>query len=393
MTAQYNKIRLCAFRLKRDLPAQDFCVLKFPEAAKDFLKNLAAQRDNRPKDKVGIPIASLNEALRASIPGLIYMGKIWEEFWLYTPVPIPIDKLSVIFSHWIDTEFPDNNPNNRKQGITFEQRKAAMNLLYPDKLKWETITLTPNKLWDTYNNGTANINNGANGYILLPDILATQLSKPELKFNLSDEKIQFYRCAPLDGSGAELISWPPLSYTPKKDTYYYSIVLTLKVQTVPFQPYPQLQCNMGIRRWCSINDTGLLPGGQASSAYIRTKLKWGTGLNPYGYTEYFQVAPMVWKGEPQWDNNLSGLLDKLKLLSYNPDEILADPVKALNLNGIPNICITYKDGMIPSHKVGKGLRPVNRRQLAEQIALMLKDDWELIEYERFNFKIDSKKSA
>ena len=268
-----------------------------------------------------------------------------------------------------------------------------MNLLYPDKLKWETITLTPNKLWDTYNNGTANITNNANGYILLPDILATQLSKPELKFNLSDEKIQFYRCAPLDGSGAELISWPPLSYTPKKDTYYYSIVLTLKVQTVPFQPYPQLQCNMGIRRWCSINDTGLLPGGQASSAYIRTKLKWGTGLNPYGYTEYFQVAPMVWKGEPQWDNNLSGLLDKLKLLSYNPDEILADPVKALNLNGIPNICITYKDGMIPSHKVGKGLPPVNRRQLAEQIALMLKDDWELIDYERFNFKIDSKKSA
>lgn len=393
MTAQYNKIRLCAFRLKHDLPAQQFSVLKFPEAAKDLLKSLTAQRDNRSNDKVGIPLASLNEALRASIPGLIYIGKMREEFWLYSPVPIPTDKLSAIFSHWIDTEFPDENPNKRKQGITSEQRKAAMNLLYPEKLKWEPVTLNPKKLWDTYNNGTANITNGANGFILLPDILATQLSKPELKFNLDKEKIQFYRCAPLDDSGAELISWPPLPYTPKNHTYYYSIVLTLKVQTVPFQSYPQIQCNMGIRRWCSRNGTGLLPGGQASSTYIRTKLKWGTGLNPDDYTEYFQVAPMVWKGAPKWNNNLSGLLEKLNPLPYTPEEILADPVKALNLHGIPNICITYKDGMIPSHEVGKGLPPVNRRQLAEQIALVLKDDWELIDYERFSFKIDSKNSA
>ncbi|MHC0068317.1 pPIWI_RE module domain-containing protein [Nostoc sp. UIC 10890] len=390
---RYNKVRLCAFRLKHNLPAKKFYALKFPETVKDSLKNLVAERDSRPKDKVGIPITSLNEALRASIPGLIYIGKIWEKIWLYSPVEIPIDKLSAIFSYWLDTEFPDEHPNKRKKGITFEQRQAVMQLLSnPNNLKWEPVTLKT-ELWKKYANGTANITEDADGFILLPDILATQLSDPNLKFKLSDETIQFYRCAPIEGAGAELISWPPLSYTQKNHTYYYSIVLTLKVQTVPFQPYPQLQCDMSIRRWSSRNDTGLLPGGQASSVYIRTKLQWGEGLNPYGYTEYFQVAPLIWKSGPKWDNNLARLLNEFNRLPYTPEQILANPTQALNLLDIPNICMTYKDGIIPGHKVGKGLPPINRRQLAEQIAFLLQDHWELIDYKRFKFKIDTKQSA
>ncbi|MBW4427503.1 MAG: DUF3962 domain-containing protein [Nostoc desertorum CM1-VF14] len=390
---KYNKIRLCAFRLKHNLPAKIFYALKFPEAAKERLKKILAERDSRDESKVGIPISSLNAALRASIPGLIYIGKIWDKFWLYSPVEIPTDKLSVILSHWLDTEFSDETPNKYKKGLTFEQRQAVMQLLSPNNLKWESVTLKT-ELWKNHPNGTANINEDkdADGFILLPDILATQLSDPNLKFKLRDETIQFYRCAPIEGAGAELISWPPLQHTQNKRTYYYSIVLTLKVQTVPFQPYPQLQCDMSIRRWCSINDTGLLPG-QASSVYIRTKLKWGKGLNPYGYTEYFQVAPLVWKGEHKWANNLANLLDKFNPLSYTPEQILANPIQALNLQDIPNLCITYKDGMIPGHKVGKGLPPNNRRQLAEQIALLLQDDWELIDYKRFKFKIDTKQSA
>ena len=402
MSAQYNKIRLCAFQLKHDLPEKQFYALKFPQEAKDLIKNLVAVRDNRSSNKVSIPITSLNAALRASIPGLIYIEKIWgkksdkknskEKFWLYSPAKIPTDKLLVIFSHWLDTEFPDENPNKRKKGITYEQRQAVMRvLLSPNNFKWESVTLKT-ELWKQFDNGTANITENADSFILLPDILATQLSDPDLKFKLDDETIQFYRCAPSEGAGAELISWTPLSYTHNNRNYYYSIVLTLKVQTVPFQPYPQLQCDMSIRRWCSMNDTGLL-GGQASSVYIRTKVKWGEKINPYGYTEYFQIAPLVWKKEPKWDNNLASLLDKFNPLSYTPQEILANPIQALNIQDIPNICITYKDGIIPGHKVGKGLPPINRRQLIEQIALLLKDDWELINYERFQYKKNTKKSA
>ncbi|MEL6163480.1 MAG: DUF3962 domain-containing protein, partial [Cyanobacteria bacterium J06628_3] len=97
MSAQYNKIRLCAFQLKHNLPEKQFYALKFPQEAKDLIKNLVVVRDNRSSNKVSIPIASLNAALRASIPGLIYIGKLWEKFWLYSPVKIPTDKLLVIF--------------------------------------------------------------------------------------------------------------------------------------------------------------------------------------------------------------------------------------------------------------------------------------------------------
>lgn len=405
MPNQYNKIRLCAFRLKHNLPAQQFKALKFPKQAKDLIKSLVVERDSRPIDKVSIPIASLNAALRASMPGLIYIEKVLErkledkknesekiqdKFWLYSAVEIPTDKLSVILSHWLDTEFPNENPNKRKKGITFEKREAVMQLLSPNNFKWESITFKTES-WKKFVNGTANITEDADSFILLPDILATQLSNPELKFKLDNETIQFYRCAPTEG--AELISWPPQPHTYNERTYYYSIVLTLTVQTVPFQPYPQLQCDMSIRRWCSMDNTGLLSRGQASSVYIRNQVKWGGKINPYGYSEYFQVAPMVWKGEPKWDNNLASLLDKISRLSHTPQKILANPKEALNIADIPNFCITYKDGIIPDHKVGKGLPPINRRQLAEQIVLLLEKDWELIEYKRLNYKIDTKKSA
>ncbi|NEO36911.1 MAG: RNAseH domain-containing protein [Moorea sp. SIOASIH] len=396
MAIQYHTIRLGAVRVKEQhkLPAQQFYALKFPETAQDLIKSLVAQRERRYNEPVSIPIASLNAALRAIIPGLIYIDKIWEEFWLYSRGEIPINKLLVILSHWLDTEFPDQNPNRRKNGITVEQRQAVMELL-SNNLQWESVTLKMES-WKTFPNGTANINENSNSFILLPDIIATELSKPDLKFKFDDKTIQFYRCSPMTRPGAELISWPPESDN-KKVKSYYSIVLRLTVKTVPFQPYPQLQCDMITRRWCSLEKTGLLSGGQASSVYIRTQVKWGEEINPYGYTEYFQVAPMVWKGEAKWANNLAKLLYPIISRSdtpdkITPDKILANPVKYLNITDSPNICITYKDGMKTKHEVGKGFPPNNYRQLMEQIALFFKDKWELINYHRLNSTIKPKKS-
>ncbi|MGF1488823.1 MAG: RNaseH domain-containing protein [Prochloraceae cyanobacterium] len=314
-------------------------------------------------------------------------------FWLYSREPISNEILSVILSYWIDTEFPDKNPDKKKK-----ERDNAKKCLYPDRLIWETQTLNTS-LWSQHENGTANIISNSNGFILLPDLVATQLSKPGLEFNLSSEKLQFYRCAPLGGSGSELISWPPLSYAKKEQKYYYSVVLTLKVQTVPFQSYPQLQCDVSIRRWCSVPDTRLLSEGRSSSVYIRSQLNWGNDINHPDYTQYFQVAPIVWKGSARWDNNLAPMLEKLdaklkhKLIPHTPEQILKDPIAALNVNNIPNIAVTYKDGITPKHEVGKGLPAIDRRQLIEQIALHLKDNWELINFDRFDAVIDEENSA
>ncbi|MGF1488822.1 MAG: hypothetical protein ACFBSE_17190 [Prochloraceae cyanobacterium] len=64
MRTQYNKITLCAFRLKKQLPIETFSVLKFPEPAIPVIKNLMAEREGKNADKVNITIKSLQSALR-----------------------------------------------------------------------------------------------------------------------------------------------------------------------------------------------------------------------------------------------------------------------------------------------------------------------------------------
>lgn len=217
----------------------------------------------------------------------------------------------------------------------------------------------------------------------MPHILAVELSKPGLKFDLDGQQLQFYRTISSNGKGAELFSWQPLNYTEHEQTYYYSIVLTLNVVTVPYQPYPQIQITPSIRRWLSITDSQL-SNNHASTGYIRAKLNWGKALNPGNLTEYFVNCSMVSKNDnADWDENLAKLLKKLDILSISPPEILANPSAALR--GNPNIGITYKDGMEPAHLVAKGLPTANTHQLLQQIDNILEEYLEPLYCQRLDY--------
>ncbi len=238
-----------------------------------------------------------------------------------------------------------------------------MSYLSPENLIWESKQISYTNNFATHPNGTANLS--GNDFILLPHILATELSKPGLKFELDGQKLQFYRTISSSGKGAELFSWQPLNYTEDGQTYYYSIVITLNVVTVPGQPYPQIHIAPSIKRWLSLNDSQL-SNNHASTAYIRANLNWGTALNPGNLTEYFVPCSMILNNSnADWDENLAKLLEKLNILSITPQQILANPSSALR--GNPNIGITYKDGMEPEHLVAKGLPTTNLYQLMTQI--------------------------
>src|SRR5207302_592625 len=73
---------------------------------------------------------------------------------------------------------------------------------------------------------------------------------------------------PDDHKGAQLISWPPL---PWKDVYF-SVLLTLTVQTVPFQPYPVVYIETGVRRWMSSAPQFLGRGDR--SVYLKAAAPW-----------------------------------------------------------------------------------------------------------------------
>ncbi|MEQ9622376.1 pPIWI_RE module domain-containing protein [Coleofasciculus chthonoplastes] len=386
----YPTIRLCAFRLKSDLPPQEFFGLKFPDDAKQQIRRLTAKRDNKAIEQTSLPVKSLDRALRLA-PGLIYIGKLSPkpgEFWLYSPHQLPQKPLSAILSYWIDTEFPEEPSNKRKVGITAQERQLVMSYLSAEKLVWERREVSYTKQFTTYPNGTAKLS--GNDFILLPHILAKELTQPGLKFEVDGEKLQFYRTIPSSGQGAELISWQPLNYTEDGQTYYYSIVLTVRMVQEPDLHYPRLDVKPSIRRWLSVNDSKLSKN-HGSNACIRAQLNWGQALNPEQWTDYFLSCRMVLKkGVAEWDENLAILLQNLNILSVTPQKILANPSDALS--GNPNIGIAYKEGMKNKHKVAKGLPTANTHELLSQIADVLKDCWQPIDCQREKYGTDKQSS-
>jgi hypothetical protein len=379
----YPTICLCAFRLKSDLPPQEFYVMNFPEEAKEVIRRITAKRDKTLIDKTALPVKSLYKGLRL-VPGLIHLGNVSpksEHFWLYSSHPLDTKKLSAILSYWIDTEYPDEPGKRGKVGITPQERQLAMSYLSADKLVWERKEVSYTNHFLTLPNGTANLS--GNDFILLPHILATELTKPGLEFELDGEKLQFYRTIPTSGKRANLISWPPLNYTEDGQSYYYSIVLKLRMVLEPNLHYPRLDIKPSIRRWLSIKDSKLSKS-HGSNAYIRAKLNWGQALNPDELTEYLLPCRMGLKnGIANWDENLAILLKNLEILSITPQQILTNPSEALI--GNPNIGITYKEGMKPKHKVAKGLPTVNTHQFLSQIADVLKDYWQPIDCQRKDY--------
>ncbi len=102
--------------------------------------------------------------------------------------------------YWIEIEFPDEPSKRGKVGISYDEKQSAMSYLSPNNLVWETKEGSYTSNFATHPNGTANLS--SNDFILLPHILATELSKPGLKFDLDGEQLQFYRTIPSNGKGA-----------------------------------------------------------------------------------------------------------------------------------------------------------------------------------------------
>jgi hypothetical protein len=71
----YPTICLCAFRLKSDLPTQEFYVMNFPEEAKEVIRRITAKMDKTLIDKTALPVKSLYKGLRL-VPGLIHLGNV-----------------------------------------------------------------------------------------------------------------------------------------------------------------------------------------------------------------------------------------------------------------------------------------------------------------------------
>jgi hypothetical protein len=153
-----------------------------------------------------------------------------------------------------------------------------------------------------------------------------------------------------------------------------------------------------VRRWVSLPIQSL-PADKETSVYLLTSVPWLEGIPN---SNSFQVAPIARERVPssqqqegqskyrmKWGSNLAPLLGKLNRQHPfpTPQDIINNPISALNLNGSPSAALVYRNGINPEHRVGPGLSPADRRYLAEKIAELLAPEWEFVEQlQRVKFK-------
>jgi hypothetical protein len=375
---KYDHLRTLAFQFEPDtvtLPYQ--CeVMAFPEQWKPLLLDLAKEATGRSDKPVSIPIDSLNRALRALAPDLIHIArgahKAGELPWLYSARKLDCNALCMIFHAWVHVAFA---------GASDARRCHVLSEISADALQWTTTTVNLAN-WHAGDNGTAEIAE-PDAFKLLPHYLATLISDQNASFAIGNETRSFRR-APLDPgqNGAELISWPPIIYEDKqRNQWPFSIVLTVTLQTVPFQSFPVVHCDLGVRRWAGPKPyIPPMRRGQ-TSVYLLTETPW---LRGFEHTHSFQVAPLARKKITNEDSldahyqivwgrggELAAILDQLSAHRQqgfpDPQHIVDDPLKALNVDSNPSAAIVYRHGMTPQHRVGSGLPPADRRAIAEQL--------------------------
>lgn len=380
---RYDSIQPLVFRLRdAEQPLHiDLVTLAFPPAWKTVLHELRWEQTGRDPGVSRLKISTLNKALRALVPDLISIARNADKqdvrLWLTGRHQIDERAIHRIVTEWVRAEYADVDPAIRRR--TLEAMRSG-------DMRWEEQTFDVGS-WSVADNGTA-VTKSNESFVLLPDLLAAKLSEADVAFQLGADRLQFRR-VPLSpgGQGAQLVSWPPLRYEEKRGrTWYYSVLVTITLQTTPFQTTPVIHVDLGLRRWASQPVTFMLAGDE-TSVYLLTQVPWLEGLP---LSTSFQVAPMRWArpsdgsttGRYIWGSNLTPILNALvssRRAFPDPEAIRTDPVTALNLSGESHAVLAYRNGIRPDHGVPPGIMPVKRRALTEQIASQLRSLVELSE--------------
>jgi hypothetical protein len=413
MPSEYNQLRPLAFQLDQEVVAPrkefheyPFWTLDLPEELKRSLLTAIAKSTNRPMEKVSLPMHVLNSAARMLIPGLLsierYAGRVDTQPWLYGSaysgemLPTSAEAILLLVRSWIRTSFPGTVPQ--------PTRHALAQQVSTDAFTWRRETMDIAS-WKCAVNGTAlpyEKGTVRNGFVLWPDLIAARFAQAQIPWGY--HQLTFKRIPLGPGQrGVELVSWPPLEETVKRKVWPYSVLLTLTLQTVPFQNFPVLHCDIGVRRWAGPKI--YLKSDVETSVYLLDQVPWIQGLPQH---QSFQVAPVKWgkvggstgagaSGGSQlvWGNQLVPLLEDLHIGKNHfpdPQELADNPLRFIHQDhgsvAKPSAAIVYRNGLKPQHEMGTGFMPGDRRPFAEAIAALLQPEFQFIPpFERRKYSV------
>lgn len=354
-----NHSQPLAFRLNDQsvLPAAQAWTLAFPPEWRAAIVDHLNLRDD-----ARLKMTSLNQSLRALLPDLIAINadadRSGDRPWLIASQPTDPSLIRMLVNAWIDGAYQD---------MSADRRRAAQAALSSREPVWRAREVTFGD-WTTNAHGTALLDDS--WFWALPHVMADGLTRDDAWFEIDGQRIQFRRAPPrFKSGGAELIAWPPLSVEERGQRWFYSVVVALTVQTVPFQSFPVVHCHMGLRRWISAPLAAFDLPDERCSIFLLTRVPWLEGTHA---TRAFQAAAARRRGKRViWDDELPSILNALTapLRSFpDPGAILADPTTALNLDGDWHAAATFSTRMDADHAVLPGVSAGYRRDLFAQIA-------------------------
>jgi hypothetical protein len=169
--------------------------------------------------------------------------------------------------------------------------------------------------------------------------------------------------------GAELMS-QPLAYGKNGVQWWFSVIATVTLQTVPFHPHPRVHLRFGIRRWATHPDpeTKLLRLGfrRDSTVYLRPVASWLPGVP---VSDRYSVARMVRRGDRhEWRTGDPAQLMKRLAMSTRPfpepASLLAEPQRWFQGERGVDALVVHSTHM-GEHGVGTGFMSHERSRLVE----------------------------
>ncbi|EIV91821.1 pPIWI_RE module domain-containing protein [Frankia sp. QA3] len=373
MAERYTAIRRAAYE-----PAGDqhgltvgFHTLEFPEqVATRVLDLYNLTRKGRARALVP-PTSRLDSLLQALdlrlgvLPRAAAAATAAEpRVWLYCPVdqpggPLPVPVLLRVLDYWIEELQPE--PEHAK---AVAQVCDALRVHAPVWRRQDVPLLG----CDLSSGGTAQPTDVQ--YLLTTQHFARRIQELTL-YDSGEHALRFRSVARRARSqGAELMS-QPLHHEGKKGLrWWFSVVVNVTLQTMPFHPRPRVHVHFSVRRWATHPDpkTGLLRLGfrRGSAVYLRPLQPWLPGVPA---SDRYSVAHVVKRGdEHMWRTGDPALLMK-RLASSNrlfPElaSLLSDPQRWFGGDQEVDALVVHNTHM-GEHGVGVGYMSHERSRLVE----------------------------
>lgn len=245
----YNAIKLASYQPTGEI-SRPVYVLRLPSELRKALEALyrSGLPDEFAESARTFPIKSLNALLPLAAPDVLSAGRrvsITDDVpWLYS-------------LHRVDTELVCDLLHIWSLGLKGDDRHRTKvdRLIDEAALEWEheTLDLTEAVLSP---GGTAHPADHV--YPLLAALLARQIRLEGKLTAGNGDRLSFME-APWRGHGAELVSWPPRQGLPDEPDSWFSYLITVSVQTLPFQSPFRVHVRTGVRRWVTkVGSQGLV---------------------------------------------------------------------------------------------------------------------------------------